>query len=233
MIIVILLKNNIEVIITTRISNYMRNSGYDICNILNGVLFWGLRAVLYAIYLPKIQACIKHIKNANTSGYFARSVSWSSPKTDIVVFLIVFWNIESKNPLHALATDAAPIKKTIQFIKCAIIYTSLYIQVELKIELVFNRPPCTVFFSSFSLSFLFVIVDIVFCARFPDLLISLHGDHWQWLTRSCDSHSIFFRWGYVKSLIYVNKHHKIRVGYLSNDLLVRSKRTRTKCEICG
>lgn len=55
-----------------------------------------------------MQAWSKHTQNANTSGYFPSSVSWSSPSTDIVVFLMTLWNMESKNPLHARATDAAP-----------------------------------------------------------------------------------------------------------------------------
>lgn len=59
-------------------------------------------------HLPKMQAWSKHTQNANTSGYFPSSVSWSSPSTDIVVFLMTLWNMESKNPLHARATDAAP-----------------------------------------------------------------------------------------------------------------------------
>lgn len=63
------------------------------------------------MYVPRMHAWSKHTKNANTSGYFPRSVSCSSPSTDMVVFLMTLSNIESKNPLHALATDAAPATK--------------------------------------------------------------------------------------------------------------------------
>lgn len=46
--------------------------------------------------------------------------------------------------------------------------------------------------------------------KFPDRLISLHGDQ-QWPPRSCDlTPCDFFLWGYVKSLVYANNPQNTR-----------------------